>query len=249
MERAVRFVVTFLCTPDGLDAAKAELAEGVLAWLASRSMALDRGVRFRCCQMVAGVLNSFSGEIELDDTLLDAVAQAMALRLSDREPQVRALATRALARLQDPGERGGFSDDPTTLSFLAMLGTEKVKLVRKHILASVAISDHTVPAVIEHTRDVADDVRAVTFKVLGSKVPMCSLSIEQRAVVMRRGLEERSANVKVAAVAMLKSWLEQAGGEPEELLRAMDVETHEAVSELMLQALLDAGELSAVELA
>ena len=249
VERAVRFVVTFLCTPDGLDAAKAELAEGVLAWLASRSMALDRGVRFRCCQMVAGVLNSFSGEIELDDTLLDAVAQAMALRLSDREPQVRALATRALARLQDPGERGDFSDDPATLSFLAMLGTEKVKLVRKHILASVAISDHTVPAVIEHTRDVADDVRAVTFKVLGSKVPMCSLSIEQRAVVMRRGLEERSANVKAAAVAMLKSWLEQAGGEPEELLRAMDVETHEAVSELMLQALLDAGVLSAVELA
>ena len=78
---------------------------------------------------------------------------------------------------------------------------------------------------------------------------MRSLSIEQRAVVMRRGLEERSANVKAAAVAMLKSWLEQAGGEPEELLRAMDVETHEAVSELMLQALLDAGVLSAVELA
>ena len=248
-ERAVRFVVTFLCTPDGLDGAKAELAEGVLAWLASRSMALDRGVRFRCCQLVAGVLNAFSGEIELDDGLLDAVAQAMALRLNDREPQVRALATRALARLQDPGESGDFSDDPATLSFMAMLKTEKVKLVRKHVLASVAVSDFTVSAIIEHTRDVAEDVRSVTFKVLGSKVPMRSLSIEQRAVVMRRGLEERSAGVKTAAVAMLKSWLDQAGGQPEELLRAMDVETHEQVAELMVRALLDAGALDAVEFA
>ena len=248
-ERAVRFVVTFLCTPDGLDGAKAELAEGVLAWLASRSMALDRGVRFRCCQLVAGVLNAFSGEIELDDGLLDAVAQAMALRLNDREPQVRALATRALARLQDPGDSGDFSDDPATLSFMAMLKTEKVKLVRKHVLASVAVSDFTVPAIIDHTRDVAEDVRSVTFKVLGSKVPMRSLSIEQRAVVMRRGLEERSAGVKAAAVAMLKSWLDQAGGQPEELLRAMDVETHEQVAELMVRELLDAGALDAVEFA
>ena len=51
MERAVRFVVGFLCHPDGLDDVKVELAEEVLRFLTARSMALNKAVRFRTCQL------------------------------------------------------------------------------------------------------------------------------------------------------------------------------------------------------
>ena len=249
MERAVRFVVGFLCHPDGLDDVKVELAEEVLRFLTARSMALNKTVRFRTCQLIAGVLNSFAGEAELDAGLLDAVAQAMTMRLKDREPQVRALATRALARLQDPGARGDFSEDPVTSAFVGMLGSERVKLVRKHLLASIAISDHTLPSVVKHTRDAADDVRAVAFKVLGSKVPMENLSIGQRATIMRRGLEERSQAVRAAAVAVMNQWLCQCNGDALVLLQAMDVETNERVAELMLSELIAGGTLDTAELA
>ena len=66
MERAVRFVVGFLCHPDGLDDVKVELAEEVLRFLTAQSMALNKTVRFRTCQLIAGVLNSFAGEAELE---------------------------------------------------------------------------------------------------------------------------------------------------------------------------------------
>ena len=45
MERAVRFVVGFLCHPDVLDDVKVELAEEVLRFLTARSMALNKAVR------------------------------------------------------------------------------------------------------------------------------------------------------------------------------------------------------------
>ena len=77
MERAVRFVVGFLCHPDGLDDVKVELAEEVLRFLTARSMALNKAVRFRTCQLT--VVRHHSRH-DLPVTVVPAWVVAAALR-------------------------------------------------------------------------------------------------------------------------------------------------------------------------
>jgi hypothetical protein len=62
------------------------------------------------------------------------------------------------------------------------------KDVRKAILGSLAVSDHTIPFIVERTRDLSEDVRRVAFLALTSKVPVASVSIALRATALRRGL-------------------------------------------------------------
>lgn len=69
-------------------------------------------------------------------------------RLRDKVPVVRAQSARALSRLQDGGESNDFSEDAITAAFIQLLGAEKNKDVRKAILGSLAISDHTIPYVV-----------------------------------------------------------------------------------------------------
>ncbi len=112
---------------------------------------------------------------------------------------------------QDPGEAGDFADDPATAALLSLLECDKHKDVRKAVVSSVAISDVTLPALVERTRDCADDVRRTAFLMLASKVPLASLSIAARATVLRRGLCDRAPPVRAAAVVMLGKWMEGAG--------------------------------------
>lgn len=76
-------------------------------------------------------------------------------------------------------------------------------------MAAVAISEATLPALVERTRDVSDEVRREAYRVLAApnKVPLASLSISQRAAVLRRGLSDRAPRVRDAAILMLDRWL------------------------------------------
>ncbi|EEH51931.1 uncharacterized protein MICPUCDRAFT_53342 [Micromonas pusilla CCMP1545] len=76
---------------------------------------------------------------------------------------------RALSRLQDGGEAGDFSEDAITKAFITLLSAEKNKDTRKAILGSLAISDYTIPFVVERTRDASEDVRRVAFLAMTSK--------------------------------------------------------------------------------
>ena len=111
---------------------------------------------------------------------------------------------------QDPGEAGDFSQDATTAALLSLLECDKHKDVRRAVLASVGVSAVTVPALVERTRDNAEEVRRTAFQTVAAKVPLGDLSIAARATLLRRGLGDRAPSVRAAAVSMLGMWLKGA---------------------------------------
>ena len=163
----------------------------------------------------------------------------------------RASAARSpsLARVsQDPGEAGDFADDAATGALLSLLECDKHKDVRRAVVASVGVSVVTIPALVERTRDNADEVRRTAFLTVANKVSLEALSIAQRATLLRRGLAERVDDVRKAALVMLGKFLkgaaaasrgQNAQAAPDcvyraacrddvvTLLGALDVETHE----------------------
>ena len=246
----VRFLVNFTAARHpGTEDEADDFTESFLGFLLNLATAKDKAVRFRVCQIVAGVLNSLGPDAEISDDLYERMEEVMLERLRDKAPSVRAQAARALSRLQDSGEGGDFSEDAITTAFLQLLGAEKVKDVRKAILGSLAISDHTIPHVVERTRDAADDVRRVAFLALTSKVPVDAISIALRATAIRRGLAERSPAVRAAAVDMLKRWHLAFEGDVLALLAALDAESNERVAEDVVKELIACGKIKPAEVA
>ena len=238
----VRFLVHFTASRSpGTEDEADEFCENFLGFLLNLATAKDRAIRFRVCQLVAGVLNALGVEAEISDDLYERMEEVMLDRLRDKVPVVRAQAARALSRLQDGGEDGNFSDDVITTSFITLLGAEKNKDVRKSILGSLAISDFTIPHVVERTRDASEDVRRVAFLALTSKVPVASVSIALRAAAVRRGLTERSDAVRGAAIDMLKRWLDAFEGDVLALVAALDAESNEDVAASAVRALIECG--------
>lgn len=244
----MRFVVTF-CTmrEEGSEEDADAFNEALLGFLLNLHRAKDKAVRFRACQIVAGVLNGLGPDAEVSDELYERMTDAMLERIRDKMPPVRAQAARALSRLQDGGESDDFSQDEITQAFVELLGSEKNKEVRKAILGSLAISDFTIPCVVERTRDVSEDVRRIAFLALTSKVPVESVSIAHRALVLRRGLGDRAPTVRSASVEMLKRWLEAFQGDVIKFLTALDVESNEREAELALKELIAIGRVKPME--
>ena len=244
----MRFLVGFTAArPEGREDEADDFAEAFLGFLLNLAGARDKAVRFRTCQIVAGVLNALGPDAEISDDLYERMEDVMLERLRDKCAAVRAQAARALSRLQDGGDGGDFSDDKITQAFLTLLGAEKQPQVRKAILGSLAISDHTIPHVVERTRDAADDVRRVAYLALTSKVPVASVSIALRASAIRRGLAERSPSVRAAAVEMLKRWLLAFEGDVLALLAALDAESNESVAEAAVKELIHVGKIKPAE--
>lgn len=78
--------------------------------------------------------------------------------------------------------------------------------------------------IINRTKDVSDVVRKQAYCVLAAKSSLADLSIQERALLLRRGLHDRSSSVVVSAVAMLQTWLLQSCGESIlDLLSNLDV--------------------------
>ncbi len=244
----MRFIVTF-CTwrEEGAEEDADEFNEAFLGFLLNLHTAKDKGIRFRACQIIAGVLNGLGADAEVSDELYERMTDVMLERIRDKMPPVRAQAARALSRLQDGGDAQDFSQDDITQAFVELLGSEKNKEVRKAILGSLAISDYTIPCVVERTRDVSEEVRRIAFLALTSKVPVESVSIAHRALVLRRGLSDRAPSVRNASVEMLKRWLEAFDGDVVKLLVALDVETNEEEAELAVKELIDIGRVKPME--
>ena len=136
--------------------------------------------------------------------------RAAALR-AGRSPCARVVGSPyACCASQDPGEAGDFADDAATAALLSLLECDKHKDVRRAVVASVGVSVITIPALVERTRDSADDVRRTAFLTVANKVSLAALSIAQRATLLRRGLAERVDDVRKAALVMLGKFLKGA---------------------------------------
>ena len=139
----VRFLVNFTARHPGTEDEADDFTESFLGFLLNLATAKDKAVRFRVCQIVAGVLNSFGPGAEISDDLYERMRRRSCSSVSAIRRPPFARRRRALSRLQDGGEGGDFSEDAITTAFLQLLGAEKVKDVRKAIFGFASPSPTT----------------------------------------------------------------------------------------------------------
>jgi condensin complex subunit 3 len=65
--------------------------------------------------------------------------------------------------------------------------------VRKAVLTAIGMSPHTLQHVISRTKDVNEDVRAMTYSVFGKKVPLEKILPDDRITLLQEGLKDRHA--------------------------------------------------------
>jgi condensin complex subunit 3 len=115
--------------------------------------------------------------------------------------------------------------------------TNNYRDIRKEVIKNIGIGKLTLPAIIDRTRDVKDDVRKVAFERL-LRLPIKKIAIAQRTTILKNGLRERSVPVRATCVDMLiEQWLKQLDNDILQLLECLDVESSPDTSELVLETL------------
>ncbi|XP_057972406.1 uncharacterized protein LOC131160592 isoform X2 [Malania oleifera] len=238
-ERAIRFVAIFASARDAANVSDCDaFLEDLLQFLLVAAAAANKTARFRACQIISEIIMRLPDDAEVSNELWDEVINCMKKRVEDKIPIIRIFAVRALSRFANDSENSDILE-----LFLEALSLEQNAEVRKTIVLSLPPSNMTSSAVIDCTLDVSESVRKAAYCVLANKLPLQSLSIKLRAVILRRGFADRSSTVRKECLKLLKDeWLEKCcNGDPLELLKYFDVETYELVGESVMGALLKDG--------
>ncbi|KAJ6364556.1 hypothetical protein OIU76_029506, partial [Salix suchowensis] len=245
-ERVVKFVSVFAASTTARDGKENEGAgvagdgfmEYFLRFLMSASLAANKSVRFRACQIISEIILRLPDDAEVSNELWDEVIESMKLRVADKVPAIRTFAVRSLSRFANDTENSDILD-----LFLEVLALEQNAEVRKTIVLALPPSNATSPAIIDCTLDMSESVRKAAFCVLANKFPLQSLSIKLRTVILQRGLADRSAAVAKECLKLMRDeWLSKCcNDDPIELLKYLDVETYEVVGESVMEALLRDG--------
>ena len=151
VERLLTFTGMLCAAHPGL------LLSPTLAHAAGRLDAKDKGVRLRACQLVAAVTAAMPEDAELDDALFTSLVKHLLARSRDKQAAVRAAAASALARLQDGGAA---RIDPARAQLAWLVRHDGSKDVRSAALRALQLDVDSLPLLVEHTRDVAAEVRA-----------------------------------------------------------------------------------------
>ncbi|KAK7301927.1 hypothetical protein RJT34_12804 [Clitoria ternatea] len=232
-ERLVCFVSSFSAAVTSDD-----FLDRFLNFLLVAAYAANKTARFRACQIVSEIILRLPDDAEVSNDLWDEVIECMKVRVQDKIPVVRTFAIRALSRFVNDSVNSDILD-----LFLEMLPLEQNADVRKMIVLSLPPSSATSQVIVDCTLDVSESVRKASYCVLANKFPLQSLSIKLRTVILQRGLADRSVAVSKECFKLLKDkWLIKCcNGDPLELLKYLDVETYESVSESVMETLLKAG--------
>ncbi|KAG4975099.1 hypothetical protein JHK87_031920 [Glycine soja] len=235
-DRVVFFVSAFAVATTA--AASDEFLDHFLKFLLAAATASNKTARFRACQIVSEIILRLPDDAEVSNEIWDEVIEWMKVRVRDKIPVVRTFAVRALSRFVNDSVNSDILD-----LFLEVLPLEQNADVRKMIVLSLPPSSATSQVIIDCTLDVSESVRKAAYCVLANKFPLQSLSIKLRTVILRRGLADRSVAVSKECFKLLKDeWLMKCcNGDTIELLKYLDVETYESVSESVMEALLKAG--------
>ncbi|KAK9813545.1 hypothetical protein WJX73_006201 [Symbiochloris irregularis] len=226
-----------------------QFVEDLLWDLHTLSVAKDKTVRLRACQMLALILHRLPAECELSEELVEGLQEALLERLRDKQAPVRVQAISALCRLADPGEDGDFAEDAITEGLIGLLNSEKNKDVRIAVISSLPVSAAALETTIARTRDTSDDVRRVAYSVLAANFSLSMFSTQQAAQVLMEGLRDRAPRPQAAARKLLQAWLKSGcDGDAVQLLQRLGTLENEAVGEAAITTLMDMGLLSAAVL-
>jgi hypothetical protein len=126
-----------------------------LQFLVSIHNAKDKAVRFRACQLIAGVMSQLREDMELDDALWQALQDALLFRCRDKIAVVRAMAATAMVRLQNNED----PQCPVVAEYVRLMKSDAVAAVREAALSSICITEATLPLIMQRGRDVSSGVR------------------------------------------------------------------------------------------
>ncbi|XP_024527782.1 condensin complex subunit 3 isoform X2 [Selaginella moellendorffii] len=231
VERIVKFVASVVTFRDENAAECDAFLEDFVDFLLSAVDSSNKSVRYRSCQILSEVIMMLGEDTEVNAELWDEMTAAMERRIQDKIAGIRVFAARSLGRL--------FSDDKDNSQYRLSLQFDPSPDVRKAALLAIPVLNTTISDIVSRTGDVSAAVRKAAYSVIRD-IPIQSLSIRQRALVLQRGLLDRESTVQVECRSMLKDgWLTRdCQKDPLILLKLLDVETNEKAGELVMQQLL-----------
>ncbi|XP_015116140.1 condensin complex subunit 3 [Diachasma alloeum] len=215
------------------------LLQKLLEFCLEHHSAVDVAVRYRCCYFINLLLSSMSEDAYLSDQTCDDIREAMTERLLDKSPKVRVMAIYAIHRMQDPNNH----DCPIIKMYIFHMSKDGSAEVRKAVIQCTAKNQRVLQAVLERIRDIDDSVRR-SAHVFFSKVTVKSLTIKQRQLILRTGLNDSAESVrKVVRDMILPMWLDGFQKDYCKLLYGLDVEIEPELGSLVLNTLFERANL------
>ncbi len=131
----------------------------------------DKGVRYRCCQILSGLLQNLGEDANLPADLFDLYSSTLLSRTDDKIPDIRAVAVEAVGRLQDVQNK----ECPIIRKLTQIALEDSSPAVRKSAVTHVAIQKWNLHSLLSRTRDVHDEVRVAAYQTLSKRIRYNSL--------------------------------------------------------------------------
>jgi hypothetical protein len=159
IEKMIKFLADFVSS--SLESMKT-IFNTCMDHLLKRSEAIDKGIRYRSCQIIHLIMGHLPpGEDGIDDDLIQKMITVLSRRFSDKAPNVRVWAIKALFQLQEEG-----GDVVREISRLMRVDTSKD--VRVTAVERINFNKETLSLIIDRIKDVRPEVRIAVFKKLSS---------------------------------------------------------------------------------
>ena len=231
VDRVIKFFCELLAYKEhvGGDAVFRQGMEHLLA----RSMATDKTVRYRACQVIAGAVTAMDGDAELDEELLDAMISTLVPRLKDKFPNVRMWAIKALGRLQDPDN----NRCPVTMELLRLMSSDSAAAVRVAAADHILVTKMVLPKLVARVRDVKPEVRIAALERLTKEVDVRHLGVDQRCTILLHGVNDRDAACKRACDTLLLKWCSTLEYNVPKLLTLLNLAVNEPTAELLAKSI------------
>ena len=172
--------------------------------------AKDKTVRYRAMQLLAELIKSVQS---LPEEVYGTLHSTLINSANDKDATVRVQVVIVIGKLAHgedlPAREGGVQSLTEILRNLMQFDPSPE--VRRAALPGVhtQLNKQTLPILLSRAKDPDVNVRRTVFRVLKTTpVPARSLSLEQRTLVVRYGLGDRTPVVKAEARKLLASWVD-----------------------------------------
>ena len=233
VDKLIKFISGFIATLSDKD------MKNVCLHFSTRLQSGNKIVRQRCCDIIGEVLaNVFENNGEVCCDLLDDLTKFLTLRIFDKTPTVRVAAVQALRLLQNIED----PNDVVNNEICKAMTLDSSFTVRIAAIEAVYLTEHSLTKLLYRVRDVKSDVRIAAIKKIAT-LPINKLASNARASLVRHGLTDRDAKVRVAAQNLIQTWLESTNYNVTILLRAINPLAYEEET-LLLGAFIAQGAAS-----
>ena len=184
--------------------------EALLRRLIPGCSAKDKTVRYRTIQLSAELINSVQS---LPEEVYTTMHSALLNSANDKDATVRVQVAVVLGKLAHGEDLAAIEEGVQSLTDILrnLMQFDPSPEVRRAALPGVhaQLNKHTLPVLLSRAKDTDASVRCTVFRVLKTTpVPARSLSLEQRTLVVRCGLGDRSPVVKAEASKLLAKWVD-----------------------------------------